>query len=296
MLRFFALALVLVLAAAPVRAQFLPVTMLGTTYQGPGDVVGGATAWYGLRAYNAAYAAAGGNAINIRRTSDSTTADIKVLPTGSLDVATATTFCASTTCYVTKWYDQSGANYCTGSVSCNAIQGTAGSQPQLLFNCVGALPCIYFSGSKTMTTVNSSSMAQPISFSEVVERTGNFSTEGDILDFYTSSGISSFFYQQNQIGISAGSSIGVATAADSVLHAVELVVNGNQSVINVDGTASGVSTETNATSPPAAFSPSSHLMTGYVNEAGFWRVSFTSLAQTTLCHNQRLYWGTTGTC
>ena len=78
-------------------------------YVGPGDIVSGATAWYGLRAYSAAIAATGTQkAINIRRASDNTTKDILIRKSGNLDPTTAATFCASTTCYVTTWYDQTG--------------------------------------------------------------------------------------------------------------------------------------------------------------------------------------------
>ena len=58
-------------------------------YVGPGDIVSGATAWYGLRAYNLAYTTGTNKAINIRRASDNTTMDIVILTSGDLDTATA---------------------------------------------------------------------------------------------------------------------------------------------------------------------------------------------------------------
>ena len=64
-------------------------------YVGPGDIVSGAIAWYGLRAYNLAYTTGTNKAINIRRASDNTTTDIVILTSGALDIATAATFCAS---------------------------------------------------------------------------------------------------------------------------------------------------------------------------------------------------------
>jgi hypothetical protein len=62
------------------------------TYTGPGDIVSSATAWYGLRAYNAAYATGSNNAVNVRRASDNGTQNIVILSTGALDIATANTF------------------------------------------------------------------------------------------------------------------------------------------------------------------------------------------------------------
>lgn len=92
------LGLVLALLATPALAATQPMLELGVgqqvgvTYQGPGDVVSGATAWYGLRAYNAAYATGTNKAINVRRASDNTTQDINILTTGALDIASANTF------------------------------------------------------------------------------------------------------------------------------------------------------------------------------------------------------------
>lgn len=54
-------------------------------YVGPGDIVASATAWYGLRAYNAAYAAPGTNkAVNLRRASDNAACDFVIAATGAL--------------------------------------------------------------------------------------------------------------------------------------------------------------------------------------------------------------------
>jgi hypothetical protein len=67
----------------------------GATYTGPGDIVSGATAFYGLRAYNAAYAATPGLAVNVRRASDNVACDVNVATTGGFGLTTAT--CNSST-------------------------------------------------------------------------------------------------------------------------------------------------------------------------------------------------------
>lgn len=64
----------------------------GASYTGPGDIVASATAWYGLRGYNGAYATGSNKSINVRRASDNTTQDINILSTGALDITTANTF------------------------------------------------------------------------------------------------------------------------------------------------------------------------------------------------------------
>lgn len=64
-----------------------------------------------------------GKDINIRRASDSATTDIGFFA-GKFDIAAFNTFCASTTCFIDTWYDQSG--YGT-----NAVQATAANQPPI---------------------------------------------------------------------------------------------------------------------------------------------------------------------
>ena len=87
--------------AATAQAQVLGDGLFGggsSTYSGPGDVVPSAFAWYGLRAYNGASAAGTVKAVNIRCSSgpsSGSTFDIKVLTTGPLDIATASTDCGT---------------------------------------------------------------------------------------------------------------------------------------------------------------------------------------------------------
>jgi hypothetical protein len=55
----------------------------GGSYTGPGDIVSGATSWYGLRAYSAAIAAAATQKlINIRNIATSETCDVIVATNG----------------------------------------------------------------------------------------------------------------------------------------------------------------------------------------------------------------------
>src|ERR1017187_4230663 len=86
-------------------------------YLGPGDTVASAASWWGLRAYNCAYASGSNFAITIRRASDNTTANVLILQTGVMDAVSAGTFCTATTCYVATFYDQSGNGL-------NAVQAT----------------------------------------------------------------------------------------------------------------------------------------------------------------------------
>src|SRR5262245_35030600 len=67
----------------------------------------------------------GGNCMTIRRASDSATQALGWINTKQCDATTFTTFCASTTCFLTTWNDQSG-----NGLDC--VQATTGRQPQVI--------------------------------------------------------------------------------------------------------------------------------------------------------------------
>jgi hypothetical protein len=74
------------------------VTGGGGGYSGPGDQVSGATAWYGVVGYNAAYATGSNAAGTIRCSSgpsSGSTFVINILTTGLMDIATAATDCGT---------------------------------------------------------------------------------------------------------------------------------------------------------------------------------------------------------
>jgi hypothetical protein len=116
-----------------------------TLYQYPLDQINVTpTSAYSLRKLRAAYL---GNAINVTRSSDSTSSDIGFV-NGNLDVATLLTFCATTTCTVGTWYDQYGSN--------NMVQATGSKQPIIVSSGVlqtnNGLPALYYNSSNTAST------------------------------------------------------------------------------------------------------------------------------------------------
>src|SRR5579872_5295170 len=110
---------------------------LGSPYVGLGGIYGVAIAYWGLRALNAAAAAARVNAIQVRRASDNATQNITVMPNGALDIVSLTAFLAGTTGYVATWYDQSGNGY-------HMTQAVIALQPQIVLNAIGNLPAVLF--------------------------------------------------------------------------------------------------------------------------------------------------------
>ena len=133
------------------------------TYTGPGDIVASATAWYGLRGYNAAYATGSNKSINVRRASDNTTQDILILSNGNLDIASANTFAGTdATCQGST----TGLSVTIAFTSCSAtpkagdtVTGTGISQPEYLTACgtftAGA-------GSCTLTTAQNIGVAETV--------------------------------------------------------------------------------------------------------------------------------------
>jgi hypothetical protein len=127
------------LFAATAPAQLLTLTHGGVGSAGclPLDCISATpyAAW-STRKLRKAYA---GNAITVRRSSDSTTSNIGFAG-NDLDTSTLLTFCAATNCFVTTFFDQSGQNNCT-SAPCNMAQGTTAQQPQIVTS--GSLTVTY---------------------------------------------------------------------------------------------------------------------------------------------------------
>lgn len=132
---------------APLSAN-ADLMMMGTSgraagasgYIGPGSVQA-YTAFWSLRAYNNTKCTGSIPALRLRRASDSTEQDVNILTSCELDIASATTFCAATTCFARTVYDQTSGNACT-SATCDIQWATAANQPTFVFNCIGTRPCL----------------------------------------------------------------------------------------------------------------------------------------------------------
>ena len=268
-------------------------------YTGPLDVVSGADALYTLRAASAAQASAGTKTlINIKNGTTSETCDVLVASNGGFgNVANCSgassgvsvaTFCLAATCTVQTWYDISGANYCSGS-PCNL--NLSASAPTLhLTGDFGSLPYVSFAG-QTYLPITFTSISPPWTISGVAERTGNFTTIQYINTANTPALV--FASSANTIaGACDGNVDSTVTAADSASHSASVVGTVTDCILNVDGTINDTSKTIAAYSglyPPYA-------LTGDITEVGVWPLGFTSGQQTSMCHNQYSYWGTSVSC
>lgn len=252
-------------------------------YQGPGDIIAGWIAWWGLRAFSNAVAATGTQpAINVRRTSDSATMDILILPSGKFDVATLTTFLTSTTGFITKWYDQSGNGR-------DVVQATTAKQAQILLTGgpSGGVSAKYV-GSSSQGYATAGNVAFPTaSISFVAIRTANFTS---IMPVVHSNGpASGFFNSANTIYWFAGLNVSV-TATDSVWHAANSTFTaGAGSSINVDGVRTTGNVSSSASSLTLEFGSGisgGQFLTGNLVEGGINSNQFSSAQQTAMNSNQ----------
>lgn len=132
----------LALLAVPARAQNMMLLGVGAKAVSAGatlmlDGLPTALGAYSTRLMRTAYA---GNAIQVTRSSDSTTQNIGFTGT-NLNTSALTTFCTGTNCVVTIWYDQSGnAN--------NAVVGDSSTQPAIYCSSIAGA-CTNTSGLQT---------------------------------------------------------------------------------------------------------------------------------------------------
>lgn len=209
---------------------------IGAAYQGPGDIVSGALAFWSCRAYS--LAKAGTKAYRIVRASDSAQTDINSLANGLCDVPTPTAFCASTTCKVVTYYDQTGALACAGSTACDLTQATSANQPALTISALSGSPCATDSGVTgiALSTAAVLAQAQPFTLTGIGERTGNLTGAQRLINSNGSATNFGWRSTANTVGMQSGTI--TATASDSAYHAfVVTYSNGGTSSIVVDGAA-----------------------------------------------------------
>jgi hypothetical protein len=257
-----ALALLLLPLAPAERsdANLLMAPIVSGSYTGPGDIVAGWKAWYGLRAFSAAVAATGTQkSVNVRNGTTAETCDILIATSGLLGLTancsgsssgeTPSAFCTSGSCFITEWYDQSG----NGN---NISQGTAGDQPQLVLS--GSYPEPLFNGTSDFLSgalaggAISQGYTESCVFNAAVTPTAN----GRIISTYNGSAGSLITFDNGspiQVEGYAGASQPLTTTT-SVLHSIIVVFNdtASGSLFNLDGTETAATFGTNATGASVA--------------------------------------------
>lgn len=252
-------------------------------YIGPGDIVSGADAWWGLRAYS--FATAGSNAIRLRRNSDNAEQDFTTLANGNLDVDSISTFKGAADLFVVTLYDQTG----------NAVhitQATAASQPAFILSGLGSLPTITFDGTDDNLSHAASGSISTFTISAVANRTANINQQS----LWFNNATFQVGYRNsadNQAFMYVGS-VHAVTVTDGNWHGLQCVFNGASSVFNVDGTqniGNPGSSAAETTTDQVGASGSTQRLTGSIVEIGRWTTLFSASNSSNMFANQQNYWG-----
>lgn len=272
------------------------------SYTGPGDLVSGAVAWWGIRGYACANTSGSTKAINIKRASDSETCDVLINSSGQLGNTTGcsgadngvstVTFCNATTCTIPKWYDQSG----NGRDVTNNSAGTATLTPSATI--ASQLVTVSTSGYCTAATL---SVPQIVSFSYVHKLSsgsGGLQTAAGLDPTPTQVGVDT---NGTQVFVYAGTLQEHSGINSTIWHANQSILNGSSSQISLDGTAftglapgAGSSTARVLCFLAADTADTLVFNGGQVREMGIWPNAAAATFLTNLSNlnsNQHTYWG-----
>lgn len=246
-----------------------------TSYQGPGDIVGSAFAWYGLRGYNAAYATGSNPAIDLVDQAGANPLTVNILSNGRLDVASISSWVTAnsvSTIKVTKLYDQSGN-------SRHILQATLANMPVLNLTGFGSLPAIVYVGanSERLQTSGTYSLAQPITISAVYNHTASASTT-EVMGFLNRPIIAHTGSNLTR-GLNPTTSLASQTKADGSWNTVHAVNDGASSAFYVDATQLVTGTTAGGASSKAiglGMNAFSNFPTMSAAEFGIWGVAFNS--------------------
>lgn len=274
-----------------VPAFVAPATVAG--YTGPGDIVSGATAWYGLRAYKASYATGSNPCVDLVKTSDGSAAGtFNILSDGTLDVASIAALGFATS--VTKIYDQTGGGI-------HLTQATLLNMPGLVLGPVGSglgatRPTMRFSGGGSMALANGTgfgAVAQQLTISSVFNKRLD---DANFEAFFGDSVGSGFLTNNSANGILLffGGSITPVTVADAAFHRAQLVANNTTSHVYIDGTDNvvdiGSATGWAAGAVNIGFGTARNSAPMDMCEVGIWPVGFSAGNMSSVNANQQTYW------
>lgn len=274
----------------------------GGGYTGPLDVISPAFYFVSVRCAATAYT---GNVMDVfdAATGSTTETLITCSSGGVLNTSSPTalaTTCASG-CRVKTWYDQSGANNCSAA-PCNFTNATNATRPALLNFATPASWLVSFTNANS-TLLNSPSTAAltaPYPLTVVAAKTGSFTAFNYLLKDANGNMSLSGGGAINTLDMVTGPGL-FFTASDSVLHSMQFNnANGASSTTVVDGVASTVTM--GSSSIAGAVMDMGHNNGAQfgdfnVGEVGFFPTStWTPTQYGNLCHNQRLYFGTPGSC
>lgn len=196
------------------------------SYTGPGDVVSGASHFWGLEAYNAAYATGSNPAFTYSCPGGSpSSGTINILTTGYADAATLAAACGANTITAT-FSDQ------IGSTTFDTIHGTV----TVVLNCQGTHPCwkvnpsacAYTSGTITQTAPYTLMLSGAITASSSASQRVFGGDSGGSQNLYVNS--------SQLLGVTGGTSLLSASAlSTNTFYSMIGVVNGASGAVSLNG-------------------------------------------------------------
>lgn len=266
------------------------VALAATGYQGPGDVVGSAFAWYGLRAYNAAYATGSNPAIDVCDPADvATTATINILATGALDEASLNTFFAAHGgATIIKYYDQTG-----NGRHLLAFDGLEASGMTVVQNGAGthstASTTTASHPNAQLLTAASFTQAQPFVFMGFVKRVERFTSFVEPLGQVTANVACGWNNVADEAMTFAGTVL-TRTATDNTWIAMGNLFSGVNSQIAIDGAATTGDANTTGFTGNQIVMPRNSLIGFQLTEIGMW-LGDQSASFAAISTQQHAYWG-----
>lgn len=252
---------------------------VSAAYTGPGDVQSGAWAYWGLRAYTAAYAGGSNPAMDITDSAGSNLTTINFTASGYVDASAISTFItAHGTPSVKKLYDQTG----NGRHLINP-NPTVSAWPTISLSIVNGYPAIVLNGSQTLITSASYILAQPFTEQWSAQRTANFTSFGGVLGRST---VGSGFGNSSSHGQwNDGTNLSLAGFTDSAWCSFTGSNNGASTRWTVNG--STIATASPGTTGMATVQINlgtlgGSKMTGYFLGGGYWDNGGVALSDTVI--------------
>lgn len=275
-------------------------------YVGPGNILSGASAFWGLRAYSAAFAAGLNRLANICLPSDTLCADVPSDLNGNLALPASLSTCNNSTviCTVKTLYDQSGALACAGSTACDVTNATIGTRPTLVVAAAAngcpnvGKPCMAFVRASTQCLASATTLtaSQPLSFVLVGIRTGSTTLQNSGIAFGAGTSVVGWNASTDTGLINFGTALTAASFTDNTWHAVQAIASNASSAFDFDGSTNAGTAGANGTSSAPVLGGRAAgcvaaSLDGKMVEAGVWLGAFSAGNVTSLNTNAHAYWG-----
>lgn len=270
------------------RVLELNSSMVSSPYIGPGDVVGSAWAYWGLRAYQRA--GIGSNAVRLRRDSDNAEQDFVTVSGGGIDLAAITAFKGAANLFVRTLYDQTGQTR-------NLEQPTAAAQPPFTMDVGDGRPSLDNTAGNTVNLQITTPfiLAQPYTLTALIRVVypDLGSSFGALLATHNNA-FGLYWEHPNKLDMFGSGVTATITEPDNTWHYVQGVNDGATSSLNADSSGSGsvnVGTQNCDDVVSIIADTAGGKYAGWWREGGIWPVAFSAGQITAMNSNSHLYWG-----